>query len=242
MNLQPEHVHSHQDTRFPNTPLSWEATLNTRCDELATQYLEASTLPLPLVPFIPASIVHLQVNGTYITHHIPSQLRYLCNRQSTKEYLIHRYGWDDATLGSADWTLFRRTFLSLSFNLRLFVIKWCNHLLPLGYRQHRINPHHSPHCPSCDHPHEDDDHFLRCSRPSRLALIQDVMHRLPALYHKWHVDPSLRYLIRHAFLLLLDSAHPTEPPDMLPDKYLLLYRSQHRIGRDHLFYGHFATD
>ena len=242
MNLQLEHVHSHQDTRFPNAPLSWEATLNTRCDELATQYLASSLLPLPLVPFIPASIVHLQVNGTSITHHVPSQLRYLCNRQSTKDYLIHRYGWDDATLDSVDWTLFRPTFLSLSFNLRLFVIKWRHHLLPLGSRQHRINPHHNPHCPSCDHPLEDDNHFLRCPRLSRLALLQDVMQRLPTLYNKWHVDPSLRSLIRHAFLLLLDSTHSTDPPDMLPDKYLPLYHSQQRIGWDHLFLGHFATD
>jgi hypothetical protein len=45
-------------------PLSWEAQLNQRCDELATYHLESAMKILPLVPFLPASNVSLTVNGT----------------------------------------------------------------------------------------------------------------------------------------------------------------------------------
>jgi hypothetical protein len=89
LNLCFQHVHSHPEQHHPNAPLSWDKTLNTRCDKLATHHLEAATMAKPLVPFIPASKVHLQVNGTTITHHIPSQLHYLCSVQATKHYLCH---------------------------------------------------------------------------------------------------------------------------------------------------------
>jgi hypothetical protein len=242
LNVRFQHVHSHPEKHHPNAPLSWDETLNTRCDTLATQYLDAATTAQPLVTFIPASKAHLQVNGTSITHHIPSQLRYLCNRQASKEYLLHRYGWTASTFESVDWNLFRTTFLASTFNLRLFIVKLVNHLHPLGYRQHRLNPHHRPSCPSCHHPLEDDYHLLHCTRASRRALISDVMQRLPSLFNRRNVDPFLRSLLRHALLLLLDPEHPDDPPDMLPDSHRPLFLAQQAIGWDHLFYGHFAQD
>jgi hypothetical protein len=124
----------------------------------------------------------------------------------------------------------------------MFVIKWVNHLHPLGYRQHRINPYHSPTCPSCKHPQEDDNHLLHCPRALRRSLISDVKSRLPPLFNQCHVDPSLPLLIQHSFLLLLNSDHPDEPPDMLPDSHLSLFLSQQLIGWDHLLYGHFSKD
>jgi hypothetical protein len=199
--------------------------------------------PKPLVPFVPASKAQLQVQGITITHHIPLQLCYLCSMQATKQYLCHRYSWNALTFDLVDWNLFRSSFLASDFNFRLFVIKWTNHLHPPGYRQHRrINQHHSPSCPLCEHPHEDDHHLLHCSRASKCSLISDVQSRLTALFDRRHVDPTLRTLIRHAFLILLDPDHPDEPPEMLPDSHCPLFLAQQSIGWDHLFYGHFSTD
>jgi hypothetical protein len=33
-----EHVEGHQDTKYPDRPLPWEAQLNQRCDEIATDH------------------------------------------------------------------------------------------------------------------------------------------------------------------------------------------------------------
>ena len=199
-----------------------------------------ATTARPLVTFIPASKVHLQIHGISLTHHVPTQVRYLCNLQATKNYLQHRYSWTSQTFDSVDWELFRSSFLALSFNLRLFTIKWVNHLLPLGYRQHRINVHHSPNCPSCDHSHEDDDHILHCPNLARQALLRDTLARLLLLFNKWHADPALRMMLRHAFNLLLDPTYHDVFPDSLPNAYHVLFATQQRIGWDHLFYGHFA--
>jgi hypothetical protein len=70
-----EHVEGHQDTKYPDQPLSWEAQVNQRCDEIATGYLEAATSSIPTVTFLPASRVRISVGTHTITHHIPTQLR-----------------------------------------------------------------------------------------------------------------------------------------------------------------------
>ena len=94
LNIRFQHVYSHPKKHHHYTTLSWDETLNTRCDELATQYLDEATTPKPLVPFIPASKAQLQVQGTTITHrHIPLQLCYMRSVQASKQYLCHRYGW-----------------------------------------------------------------------------------------------------------------------------------------------------
>ena len=141
-----------------------------------------------------------------------------------------------------DWELFRTTLISLDFKHRLFVTKWTNHLLPLGYRQNRINPHHPPDCPSCDEPVEDDHHILHCPHQKRSVILKQQLAQLPKLYERWHIDPSLRKLIRHAFLVHTDPYHDHEPPDYLPPLHLQLYHQQQRIGWDHIFHGHLHTN
>jgi hypothetical protein len=66
-NVTLEHVMGHQDDNDDGEPLSWEAQLNQRCDELATIHLDSATSILPLVPFLPDSRVGLIINGTSIT-------------------------------------------------------------------------------------------------------------------------------------------------------------------------------
>jgi hypothetical protein len=142
----------------------------------------------PLVTFIPASKIHLQVQGILLTHHVPTQPGYLCNLQAMKNYLQHQYSWTPQTFDSVNWELFCSSFLALSFNLRLFTIKWVNKsLLPTGYHQNQINVHHSPNCLSRNHPHKDDDHLLHCPTPARQALLQDTLPKLLLLFNKWHV-------------------------------------------------------
>jgi hypothetical protein len=69
-----EHVGGHQDTKYPEQPLPWEAQLNQRCDEIVTAHLEVALEPLPTVPFLPARQVSISVGQHTITHHIPTQL------------------------------------------------------------------------------------------------------------------------------------------------------------------------
>jgi hypothetical protein len=68
------HVYGHQNEPDSSQPLSWEATLNQHCDNIAIKHLEAAVCSYPLVPFLPSSKVSLTVQGNTVTHHIPTQL------------------------------------------------------------------------------------------------------------------------------------------------------------------------
>jgi hypothetical protein len=76
-----EHIHSHQEATLQQQgeDLPWKVQINSRCDEIATDYLRRQSQPVTQVPFLPASKVALVVNGTTITSRIPSQLRHHCS-------------------------------------------------------------------------------------------------------------------------------------------------------------------
>jgi hypothetical protein len=143
-NVKFEHIEGHQDTTYPNQPLSWAAQLNMRCDEIATNQLEAASQPIPNVTFLPVSQVSISVGNHTITHHIPTQLRYFSG--------LH--GWTSPTIFDLiDWPLFHQATLATTFAHRLFIITWINGLLP--YKQ---SP--TAHCPSaCGCDEEDGRHF-----------------------------------------------------------------------------------
>jgi hypothetical protein len=91
-----EHVKGHQDATNDGKPLSWEAQLNQRCDEPASDHLSSATTVLPQVPFLPGSKVDLTVQGTTLTHHFPSQLRLSTGLPTYREYLCRHHQWDAA--------------------------------------------------------------------------------------------------------------------------------------------------
>jgi hypothetical protein len=71
-NVALEHVLGHQDNNDDGEPLSWKAQLNQWCDNLATDHLSSATNIPPCVPFLPARKVGVTVQGTTLTHHLPT--------------------------------------------------------------------------------------------------------------------------------------------------------------------------
>jgi hypothetical protein len=165
-----EHVEGHQDIKYPGLPLSWPATLNQRCDEIASLHLDSATTSIPTVTFLPASQVSISVGSATITHHIPTQLRTFAGTPGMRAHYCKHHEWEDpATFDLVDWPRFHGATLSNTFLKRLFVTTWINSLLPLQRRQHRFKQSPSAHCPSaCGCVDEDGRHFLRCAHPQRL--------------------------------------------------------------------------
>jgi hypothetical protein len=118
-----EHVLGHQDDNDDGEPLSWEAQLNQRCDTLATDHLSSVNDILPLVPFLPASKVGLTVQGTTLTHHLPTQLRTFAGLPAYRKYLCRHHAWEPEVFDIIDWPIFHASTLTLSILKRLFVIK-----------------------------------------------------------------------------------------------------------------------
>jgi hypothetical protein len=88
------HVYGHQHESNSTAPLSWEATLNQHCGDIATQHFETAVGSYPLVPFLPSSKVSLTVQGATITHHIPTHLRTYTGLPKLRDYKCRHHGWD----------------------------------------------------------------------------------------------------------------------------------------------------
>jgi hypothetical protein len=231
----------HQDTKYPDQPLPWDAQLNQRCDEIATDHLEAATEILRTTSYFPASKVSLTVQHTTITHHIPSQLRYISGLPAHRAYICRHHGLTLDEYDTIGWERLHASTRQLSFLLRLFVIKWLNDLLPFQCQQHRYNQSPSPSCPSsCGCRNEDWTHFLRCSHLYRRQSWADYRKALSPIFERHHINPSLCRVL----LSLLQVTTPTSAPvplDNLDDDYLALLQAQALIGPNSLFFGLFVN-
>jgi hypothetical protein len=235
------HVEGHQDTKYLDRPLSWDAQLNQRCDGIATAHLDAATEILRTTSYFPASKVSLTVQHTTITHQIPSQLRYFSGLTAHRAYICRHHGLTLDEYNTIRWERLHASTRQLSFLLRLFVIKWLNDLLPFQRQQHRYNQSPSPSCPSsCGCRDEDWTHFLRCSHPYRRQSWTDYRKALSPVFERHHIDPSLRRVL----LSLLQVTTPTTAPiplDNLDEDYLALMHAQARLGPNSIFFGLFVN-
>ena len=236
-----KHVKGHQDDSLLPEELPWPAKLNVRCDTLATEELQHIEHPTPLVPFFPASLVSLTVQGSTLTHHIPSQLRHLYSKLAQRPYLEKHHQWSTGVFDTIHWDLLRSCLTVFSTVLRLFFVKWINSLLPFQAQQHKFKQSPTPACPSrCGASVEDASHFLRCSHLDRIAIFTALQTQLTDLFNTLHFDPYLRRIVWLFLDQYLDAPSLVTPE--FPDPYRALYHAQRLIGPDSLIYGFFHTD
>jgi hypothetical protein len=239
-----EHVEGHQDTKYPDQPLPWEAQLNQCCDEIATEHLAAATLSLPTVTFLPASRVSLFVGNHTITHHIPTQLRTFAGLPAgIRVHFTERHQWESpAIFDLIDWPLHHAANLSNSFLKRLFVIKWINALLPFQHQQHQFNQSPTANCPSaCGCKDETWHHFPRCPHPQRQESWTAFIPVISSVMERWTVDPSLWRLLLH-LLVPLTTLQPIPLTDLKDEYLMLLETAQRSIGEDSLLFGFLSTE
>jgi hypothetical protein len=237
-----EHVKGHQDETNDGEPLLWEAQLNHRCDELATDHLSSATTVLPLVlPFLPASKVDLTVQGTTLTHHFPSQLRLFAGLPAYREYLCRHHQWETAVFDLIDWPTFGACSRTLSFLKRLFVVKWTNNPLPFQEQQPRFSQSPSSQCPSSCGASENWRHFVRCSHPARVVIWRECSRTIAKTFDTWNIDPSLHRLILY-WLARLSDATPIPALNNLGIEYSMLRTTQEADGNDSIMLGYFAVE
>jgi hypothetical protein len=126
-----EHIHSHQDEtlRDSDEPIPWKVQIDSRCDEIATDYLQQQSQPTRKVPFLPATTVALVVEDTTITGRIPAHLRHHCgttfkyNQRSQLQHLQKTHQWTKRQLSSVDWKTFdSATNKKASFGNQHFIL------------------------------------------------------------------------------------------------------------------------
>jgi hypothetical protein len=231
-----EHILGHQD-QDPDEPLTWKATLNVHCDAIATAQLAQLDTVETTVPFLPASKVALSIDGTTITHHIPTQIRQYYGHRLQQVYLSKHHHWEPSQFASVDWELFRLVILQFSLPKRFFLTKWVNLLLPFQSQQFRFNQSVSAACPSlCGCSPEDAHHFLRCNHATRVASFHALAALLATTFDRLHIDPYLR---RCVISLLEPYTEAHTDTSELPPEYQSLLQSQRALGDDSLMFGFF---
>lgn len=184
------HVHGHQDEVHPSVSLSPAAKANIRADSLATHGLQScASLSHPLPT--PASVCQLSIHDTAITRHLPQQVRFLYFDHQVRAYITQRFRWYSPNIIA--WSVFQ-TLCRRNSRLLRFYFKLVHFLLPTGTVVHRYHPSHSPLCPACNLP-EDNEHFLLCShvsrRPYHVSLLSDLRRAVNAVPS----DPVLRDIL-----------------------------------------------
>jgi hypothetical protein len=241
-----EHIHSHQEADFQDSdePLPWKVQINTRCDEIATDYLRQQSRPTTKVPFLPATKVALVVDDITITGRIPAQIRHHCgatfqyNQRSQIQHLQKIHQWTKSQLESVDWDTFHTaTNKKASFGNQHFILRWANHILPLMERHHRWNITASSECPSACGGDEDETHLIRCPHPARQPPRTSLHAALVATFDQRHVDPWLRQILL-SFLALSDPSICYNL-DALTHPYRRLLEDQSSLGAESLYFGYF---
>jgi hypothetical protein len=97
------HVEGHQATKYPYHALPWNAQLNQRCDEIATEHLAAASAILRTTSYFPASKVSLNVQSTTTTHHILSQLWYFAGLPAHHAYICRHHGLTPDAYATVGW-------------------------------------------------------------------------------------------------------------------------------------------
>ena len=236
-----QYVEGHQDTKYPDRPLLWEARLNQQWDKIATKYLEELLPILYTTSFFPASKVSLQVSNTTITHHIPSQICTLAGYHAQRCYLCKHHNWDQEAFDLINWPQWHQAIHNISFLNRLFIIKWVNDLLPLQAQQYKFHQSPTASCPSsCGCSSEEWTHLLQCPHPHRRNSWQEFHNTLQLTLNQHQWDPTLRRILTRLILTVIEPNAPDIPINNIPPKYSMLLTTQLQLGPDSIFFGFFV--
>ena len=222
-------MEAHQDTKYPDRPLTWEAKLNKRSDDIASEYLEKSTQQIKKPTPLPEGKITINVNNTTITNHYARRLRNLANLPALRDYMTTKFVWNHHVFDTVDWQTYHKRTTDLSFLKRLFAIKWLHNIIPLQARLHKMNLSPCADCPSaCGCTSETKAHFIQCPHPQRRQLWEQLDETLTITFDTWNIDPHLQTITQQ--LLFPENVDPDKTA-ALPDQFAMLLTKQVEIGQ-----------
>jgi hypothetical protein len=219
------HVDGHQ-TITPHSP--WEACLNHRADELATQYLQEQTSNRPTVQPLPSTGIQLQIHGHTVNRHLSKTIRTAALQPALHHHYQQTFKWQPSTADQVDWPLYAAAIQNLHGATLQFVQKFTNRLLPTNHRMLRYGQRTDDHCASCGE-REDNSHFFQCPARHqwRTNLLTQIAHRLT----RWNATQPSRDHIMYGIAKAL--GEPSHDGDIDPQ----WYSRQNQIGWQQLLYG-----
>jgi hypothetical protein len=234
-----EHVYGHQDEKTAYDDLDLPAQLNVDADALAGAFQYSPHASFALVPRLASNPVQLQIAEATVTSKYKQVIRKAATTLDLKNYIKQNHQWTEATFQDIEWTAHGQAIKQF-YDQRTFIVKYIHNLLPTGKRVHKYDTLHSHRCPTCQSPHEDRLHLLRCDHTSRATWRTDLLSALRTRCTSLLTRESLiNLLIVGIDSWLNDTAFPHY---LFPSCALAsLLEQQDRIGWSQLFFGRFGS-
>ncbi len=188
-----QHVKSHQKIK-DKPPL--EVKMNEEVDKSAARQQQHTTEEDCRQPNFWAPIgASIQKQGTLSTH-LEITLRCETHREPLTKYHQEKFEWTDETVQSIDDEVHRQFMKRLSVNLAWFTVRMRCRLLPTNALLHKQKRRATAMCQGCQHPVEDNMHFLTCRK--RTKKRRELEQQLHTFYKESNTPVGVGLLIDNA--------------------------------------------
>jgi hypothetical protein len=247
-NIKISWTKGHQDEQCPYEKLSLRARLNVDADRLATLHrLRGKLKSTEHTDHTKEQNISISINGVRIQSQVDSCIRFHVNGYHLRHFMQSKNKWSNAVWKEIDFEMFGSHFRSLLPHQQISHMKHVHDQQPLGKRRNRQAPIPDPileKCPCCNHPTEDKQHLLTCTKNPEAKAAMDTLRK--TILEKHDIHP-IRFLLIEGIKQWIE--HPDRPfrpnvehfPPHLHDSIHQAISSQERIGWKHLLNGFLST-
>ena len=236
-------IKSHQDSSQPYADLTLAAQGNCDADKLASAFHDTlqGRQSQKVVPILPNTRVHLEIQGTTIVGHHKSELRQAAHLPPLLVYLQARFEWGHEVIQTLDWEAFRAATQSYD-EQRATLVKHVHSSAPTAKYVHRNDSHESAQCPSCSCEVETNDHVIVCPAASRKNWRESTIARLMTTSQSVISDPVLEAILVAGVTHCFRDDGSGLCTQQYPPEYARLIQQQNAIGWMHLFRGRWTKE
>ena len=221
----------------PAEQLSIEAILNVQADALAGRFLRQDPVPKPMCYMFPNTHAHhLLIKDCTITYRYALRIRNAKCDPPMIAYLKEKYGWNDATFETVNWTVHDKAIRAQRHKKTHFV-KLVHDVLPTNRVQHRWNLQHSNKCTLCQRAEETRDHLLRCERAAEWR--SKCLQIMGARCERLRTNRGLQSILIRGLMTWFQGDTQLTAWGYTP-KMMSLIHSQNAIGWGQLFNGRWS--
>ena len=237
-----EHVKGHQDRDRQYYELDEMGQLIVDADAKARAYQDAHGAARPLVPMMTSTRAHLVGPHGTITGNYADYLRYQATAPSLRAYILKKYSWSEPIMSTINWEA-HRLALGRMFKRRTHYTKLVFDILPTTSLLNKYD-NGRRRCPSCNAPHEDRDHVLRCRSSRRVTWRIAFMDSLTDFCRKTQTDGEIQTLLRVSFELWFSTADESIQlqSHMFSPRLHGIIQQQNAIGWRQVFNGRFGGE
>jgi hypothetical protein len=221
------HVKGHQDNHFHYADLSLDAQLNVDADKLAGDFMSQYQDPQTIVPLMPTTGVHLNIDSKTITGHYSTRIRTAAATPAIIQFLRKKNSWSTSEWDSINLDIYS-SIIRRNVHRHVNVVKFIHDKLPTATIRQYTDSHISTRCILCHEAVEKFSHVIRCLHPSRQIWRQELLTLI-----RTHCETSTTRLV----LLQILTQGLSQwfrglplPPHTFPPQFHELIHQQNTIG------------